>query len=325
MFASVRSSHSLILSLIFLCFLVSFTLLYSSLPPFSASEAAAIRIPQELSELGPISRALSSYRDANYYHVLGIFSFLYVFLQAFAIPGTIFLSVLAGPLFGSSLGLLVVSAVATSGSCLCYLLVSLFGRDLVKAKIPSVLDKVQTKLRLHWHNLFFYLLFLRISPLLPNVSISVCSPIIGVPLKTFAAATFIGLMPANYLHLQTGIQLNQLTGADENAKDTNATRNNLTRMAALLAVACLALLPTLFRGKLESFDETLSMKASQQGENKQTAQQNKEEIQEEVANSLGKTQAKLRNSMTSRQTKKSPVNEKKSRTSSRGKRSKKTE
>lgn len=56
-------------------------------------------------------------------------------------------------------------------------------------------------------NLFFYLLFIRITPLLPNWLINLSSPVVGVPLKHFLLATFFGLMPANLLHVNMGSEL----------------------------------------------------------------------------------------------------------------------
>jgi uncharacterized membrane protein YdjX (TVP38/TMEM64 family) len=56
-------------------------------------------------------------------------------------------------------------------------------------------------------NLFFYMLFLRITPLLPNWLINLASPIVGVPYKHFILATFLGLMPANVMHVNMGAEL----------------------------------------------------------------------------------------------------------------------
>jgi uncharacterized membrane protein YdjX (TVP38/TMEM64 family) len=42
-------------------------------------------------------------------------------------------------------------------------------------------------------NLFFFMLFLRISPLLPNWLINLASPVVGVPFKQFFFATLIGI------------------------------------------------------------------------------------------------------------------------------------
>ena len=101
---------------------------------------------------------------------------------------------LAGPLFGVWRGLLLVSLVATTGSSICYLVSYYLGRGLVERCFPAMLARLRNMVarRGAGSNLFFYLLFLRISPLLPNWFISLASPILDIPLSTFAAATFIG-------------------------------------------------------------------------------------------------------------------------------------
>jgi len=43
------------------------------------------------------------------------------------------------------------------------------------------------------------MLFLRVTPTLPNTFINVASPIVDVPYHTFLLATFIGLIPAAYV------------------------------------------------------------------------------------------------------------------------------
>lgn len=66
------------------------------------------------------------------------------------------------------------------------------------------------KLDDHSDELIYYLLFLRITPLLPNWFINISSPILDVPLSKFFLATFIGLMPMNLMHVQTGMMLNDV-------------------------------------------------------------------------------------------------------------------
>jgi len=51
------------------------------------------------------------------------------------------------------------------------------------------------------------MLFLRITPLLPNWFINLSSPIVGVPIGYYAIATFFGLIPANIFHVYTGSAL----------------------------------------------------------------------------------------------------------------------
>ena len=174
-------------------------------------------------------------------------------LQSFAIPGAIFLSILAGPLFGVWRGLLLVSCVATSGSTVCYLLSFYLGRGLVERCFPAMLARLRGMVSQHRSNLFFYLLFLRISPLLPNWFISVSAPILDIPLAHFVAATFLGLMPANYLHVTTGIKLEELEAAATAADAQAGSPVNVRALAFLFAIAFLALLPTIFKSKFEAY------------------------------------------------------------------------
>lgn len=44
-----------------------------------------------------------------------------------------------------------------------------------------------------------YMLFLRVTPTLPNTFINVASPMVDVPYHIFFLATFIGLIPAAYV------------------------------------------------------------------------------------------------------------------------------
>ena len=62
----------------------------------------------------------------------------------------------------------------------------------------------------HRDSLFNYLLFLRITPLLPNWFINLASPVIGVPYLPFGVATFVGVMPQTFLTVEVGLTLTEL-------------------------------------------------------------------------------------------------------------------
>ena len=44
-----------------------------------------------------------------------------------------------------------------------------------------------------------YMIFLRITPTLPNIFINLASPIVDVPFHVFLSATLIGLVPSSYI------------------------------------------------------------------------------------------------------------------------------
>ena len=108
--------------------------------------------------------------------------------------------------------------------------------------LPGRIIWFSGKLKEQEGNLFWYILFLRITPLLPNWFINISSPALEVPLFQFALATFFGLMPLNILHLRTGLMLSEATtvgGFDP------------YQFLWLMLLGCVALIPTMFTKKLE--------------------------------------------------------------------------
>ncbi|RVX14424.1 putative membrane protein [Vitis vinifera] len=111
---------------------------------------------------------LEDYTSDYTVQVLVGYCMVYIFMQTFMIPGTVFMSLLAGSLFG------VFKGVALS--CSLQLLVAKRRERLLN-----------------------YMLFLRVTPTLPNTFINVASPMVDVPYHIFFLATFIGLIPAAYV------------------------------------------------------------------------------------------------------------------------------
>lgn len=50
-----------------------------------------------------------------------------------------------------------------------------------------------------------YMLFLRITPTLPNTFINMASPIVDIPFHIFFAATLVGLIPASYITVKVNV------------------------------------------------------------------------------------------------------------------------
>lgn len=69
----------------------------------------------------------------------------YIFMQTFMIPGTIFMSLLAGALFGVVRGFVLVVLNATAGACSCFFLSKLVGRPLVNWLWPEKLRFFQAE------------------------------------------------------------------------------------------------------------------------------------------------------------------------------------
>lgn len=100
------------------------------------------------------------------------------------------------------------------GACFCYLLSMTIGRRLAYRYFPDriklyanlvgeyqihkynyqLVKTVQNffQVKKHNDNMFCYIMFLRITPFLPNWFINVCAPLVDVPLIPFWLGTFFG-------------------------------------------------------------------------------------------------------------------------------------
>jgi len=120
------------------------------------------------------------------------------------------MSLLAGALFGVIRGLLLVVLNATAGASSCYFLSKLIGRPIVSWLWPEKLRFFQAEIAKRRDKLLNYMLFLRITPSLPNLFINLASPIVDIPFHIFFLATLIGLIPASYITVRAGLALGDL-------------------------------------------------------------------------------------------------------------------
>uniref|UniRef100_A0A8C2PI43 Transmembrane protein 41A n=1 Tax=Capra hircus TaxID=9925 RepID=A0A8C2PI43_CAPHI len=113
----------------------------------SAEEAGdrSLWFPSDLAELRELSEVLREYRKEHQVYVFLLFCSAYLYKQSFAIPGSSFLNVLAGALFGPWLGLLLCCVLTSVGATGCYLLSSVFGKQLVVSYFPDKVFLLQKK------------------------------------------------------------------------------------------------------------------------------------------------------------------------------------
>lgn len=149
--------------------------------------------------------------EEHSFYVVFAFIYLYILLQAFAIPGPIFLCLLSPTLYGPVKGFFLCIAVilyliqcSCLGASLCFLMSSTLAKGLVLRKFPALFEKFNSMVHKNRHNLFWYMLFLRLTPLIPNWFVNLGSPLVGIPYKYFLIASIFGLMPMNFILIQTG-------------------------------------------------------------------------------------------------------------------------
>ncbi|XP_007642945.1 transmembrane protein 41A isoform X1 [Cricetulus griseus] len=154
-------------------------------------QGRSLWFPSDLAELRELSEVLREYRKEHQAYVFLLFCSAYLYKQGFAIPGSSFLNVLAGALFGPWLGLLLCCVLTSVGATCCYLLSSVFGKQLVISYFPDKVALLQRKVEENRSSLFFFLLFLRLFPMTPNWFLNLSAPILNIPIVQFFFSVLI--------------------------------------------------------------------------------------------------------------------------------------
>lgn len=200
-------------------------------------------IPKSIAELSELNLCLRQHYDNNYLYMLTLFSTVYIIKQAFCIPGSVILNLIAGSLFGSGLGLLLVCTLSSIGVSACYLLskvcgVETFLMNYFPGTLRSSKNTVGNLVQNNKHQLWYLLLILRIIPITPNWLLNLLAPVFNIPLWTFMYTTFLGLMPYNYICCQSGETLSSINSLEEIF--TLKTTLQLTSIAVVMVIVKVA-------------------------------------------------------------------------------------
>ncbi|KAM8860072.1 transmembrane protein 41A-like isoform 2-T2 [Spinachia spinachia] len=194
-----------------------------------------LKFPSDLDELRELAERLKSYKRQHHGYVLLLFCSAYLYKQSFAIPGSSFLNLLAGAIFGPWEGLVLACLLTTVGSTFCFLLSSAFGKQLVVRRFPEKVSLLQRKVEENRSSLFFFLLFLRFFPMTPNWFLNITCPVLNIPMHVFFFSVLIGLIPYNFICVRTGSILSSISSLDDIF--------SWGTLAQLLGIALVALLP----------------------------------------------------------------------------------
>jgi uncharacterized membrane protein YdjX (TVP38/TMEM64 family) len=175
------------------------------------------------------------------HYALAVFAFaaIHFTTKTFLIPSGPFMTFAAGYLLGTT----VATATAVLTGCLAAAVLYVvadraIGRQLRARAIPFV-DRVARGFRRYG---FSYLVAMRLIPVMPFSVATIAPAILGVPFRTFLAATLVGGFPSQLIYASIGGALGTL--ADEGASAAEMLRSPRV-LAPLFALAVLALAPVL--------------------------------------------------------------------------------
>ena len=147
-----------------------------------------------------MSGTLNLFKTNHPTYVLLLFCSAYIFKQTFAVPGSVFLNILAGALYGTWPGFILCSVLSGTGASLCYIMANLVGSEAARFYFPERISSFEKKLEENQAELPFFLLFLRLFPMSPNWALNMASGVLGTKILD---------LPNFYLHYKICV-MNQI-------------------------------------------------------------------------------------------------------------------
>lgn len=185
--------------------------------------------------------AMHVFLGENFWYSIFWLCSLYILLQTFAIPGPALLGVLMAALFGGWVGGLMSMSCSLIGSSFCYYIFKRIGSPILGRFCKKRLSSFKRKVTANKDNLFFYFLFLRVTPIVPNWFLNIASGNIGISFSIFLFGSMIGLIPNAIILATAGIELAKFGQTGLN------TGFDAKRALSLLAIGLLTLLPILIK------------------------------------------------------------------------------
>lgn len=121
-----------------------------------------------------------------------MYALVYILIVALSLPGASIISIVGGFVFGWALSAPVSVVAATLGAIIVFQIVKTsLGAAMAERASPFVRRLADGFAK----DAFNYLLFLRLVPAFPFFVVNVVAGVCRVSLKTFIAATFVGIIP----------------------------------------------------------------------------------------------------------------------------------
>lgn len=200
--------------------------------------------------------ALRANRDWLYWQVsdhlalvVAIYMLVYAGVVTLSLPGATILTLAGGCLFGLWVATGVTIFAATLGATLLYLAARTAFADLLRARAAPWLKRLSTGFR---ENAFSYLLFLRLAPAFPFFVVNLVPAFLGVQLRTFVLATFIGITPGTFVYASVGAGLRSVLDSNQPFSLGQVLTPQI--LTALIGLALLSLLPVAYKAWRRSKD-----------------------------------------------------------------------
>ncbi|KAH8100164.1 oxalate transporter [Cristinia sonorae] len=190
--------------------------LWLALPTLDEMDRPHLKIPKSFPELQDLNALLKKYRDIYPYRIVVCYVVTYLFLQAFSLPGSMYLSILGGAMWGVPRALPFACTCVATGATLCYAISAALGPALLTMpKFKSKFDVWSNKIQSQKDNIISFLIVLRIAPFPPHWVVNVLCPHLGIGVIPFWVSTWLGIFGVTVIHTTIGGSLDDMTSPDD--------------------------------------------------------------------------------------------------------------
>ncbi len=174
--------------------------------------------------------------------VMLVFGIAYITMVALSVPGGLFMSVAGGFLFSLPTATALIVVTATAGACILFMAAKTALGDSLRSRAGPQIRKFEAGFQ---ENAFSYLIVLRLIPLFPFFIVNLAPAFLGVRLRTFFVATFIGIAPGTFVYASIGSGLGAVLDRGEEPDISLVTDPAV--LVPLIGLAVLAALPIIYR------------------------------------------------------------------------------
>jgi uncharacterized membrane protein YdjX (TVP38/TMEM64 family) len=144
--------------------------------------------------------------------LIGGFFLFYVLMNSLSVPGGIVSTVASGAVFGLLPGLVIASFASAIGATIAFLSSRYLLRGWVQRSFGAWAASIDEGIR---RDGIFYLLALRLNPLVPYFLVNVAMGLTAKRLLPFYIVTQIGMLPALFVYVNAGTQLSRVREVDD--------------------------------------------------------------------------------------------------------------
>ncbi|MBM1003073.1 MAG: VTT domain-containing protein, partial [Desulfofustis sp. PB-SRB1] len=152
-------------------------------------------------------QGFQNYYSAKPVLTISIFFWVYITVTALSLPGAAVMTLVAGALFGTMVGLITVSFASSIGATLAFLVSRFLLKDYVQSKFGDKLKAINQGIE---KDGAFYLFTLRLVPIFPFFVINLAMGLTPIKTIVFYLVSQVGMLPATFVFINAGTQIGKL-------------------------------------------------------------------------------------------------------------------